>query len=295
MSDKIEDLIATSKGDRAALAKLLTLLQGPSGFRGLGCSDLLEPSSRAVRIGITGAPGVGKSTLIGALLRELRARGMTGLGVLAVDPSSPISQGAVLGDRIRFSDLATDPNIFIRSIGSRGALGGISAASYLLARAFDSAGFRLLFIETVGIGQSEYEIVHLADQVGIALHPQGGDSVQMLKAGILEVGNFFIMNKLDCGNADPLVSELESLRPGIPIFKSVASKSEGIKSLVDWLEHLVAKGVDGGERNKKSRLQAEAKALIDLGMEFRFKDRIDQIETVSDLYQTLFDVLNTQN
>ncbi|HEX4925152.1 MAG TPA: hypothetical protein VFV50_13750, partial [Bdellovibrionales bacterium] len=184
------------------MARLLTELEsgGPSALKH---KRLLEPEHLALRIGITGPPGAGKSTLISQLISAFRARGKT-VGVLAVDPSSPFTRGAVLGDRIRYSKHFSDDGVFIRSVGTRGSLGGLSASVYLMARAFDAFNFDVVLVETVGVGQTELEIMNVADRVAVVVVPEFGDSIQAMKAGILEIAHVFVVNKADRPGADSI-------------------------------------------------------------------------------------------
>ncbi len=206
-------------------------------------------AGRAHVIGLTGAPGVGKSTSTSALVGEYRARGLR-VGVLAVDPSSPFSGGALLGDRVRMQEHATDPMVFIRSMASRGHLGGLSWATPQAVRVLDAAGFDVVLVETVGVGQSEVEVAAAADTTVVLLAPGMGDGVQAAKAGILEIGDLFVVNKADRDGADSTMRELRHMitlgagpRSGSsddpwapPVLKTVASRGEGIGDVVDSLD-----------------------------------------------------------
>ena len=198
---------------------------------------MLAPhTGRAQVIGLTGAPGVGKSTSTTALVRAFRERGLR-VGVLAVDPSSPFSGGALLGDRIRMSEHATDPGVFIRSMASRGHLGGLSWATPQAIRVLDGAGCDVVVVETVGVGQSEVEVAALADTTVVLLAPGMGDGIQAAKAGILEVGDVFVVNKADRDGADATVRDLRHMislgdrtEPGLwrpPVVKTVAAQGLG--------------------------------------------------------------------
>lgn len=200
-------------------------------------------------IGITGAPGVGKSTSTSALVTALRARGQR-VGVLAVDPSSPFSGGALLGDRIRMSDHALDPDVYIRSMASRGHLGGVSWATPQALRVLDAAGCDVVIVETVGVGQSEVDIAGLADTSIVLLAPGMGDGIQAAKAGILEIGDIFVVNKADRDGADATVRDLRHMislgdrtEPGLwrpPVVKTVASSGSGIPELLEAIDKHVA-------------------------------------------------------
>jgi LAO/AO transport system kinase len=206
---------------------------------------LLPFGGNAEVIGLTGAPGVGKSTTTSALVSTYRALGKR-VGVLAVDPSSPFSGGALLGDRVRMQDHALDPDVYIRSMASRGHHGGLSWSTPQALRVLDAAGCDIVLVETVGVGQSEVEVAGLADTTVVLLAPGMGDAIQAAKAGILEVGDIFVVNKADRDGADAAVRELrhmltlgERRQPGDwrpPIVKSVASRGEGIDEVLDALQ-----------------------------------------------------------
>ena len=273
MSDQTGDELKRAKaGDLRGLAKLLTALEreGPSCLK--RHPDLLKPSQSAFRLGITGPPGAGKSTLIGKLIGLLRAQGLK-VGVIAVDPSSPFTKGAILGDRIRYTEYFADEGVFIRSLGSRGSLGGLSSSAYLMVRAFDVAGFDIVLLETVGVGQTELEIMNVADIVAVTLVPESGDSIQAMKAGLLEIANLFIVNKGDRPGADGFVRELEAamhLDPRaeahvVPVVKTTATTGAGLSELVTHIEAARAKTGPGSWRELRSsvpRLRAEAKSLL---------------------------------
>src|SRR5690242_17460471 len=201
-------------------------------------------TGRARVVGITGSPGVGKSTTTNALVTELRSGGRR-VGVLAVDPSSPFSGGALLGDRVRMSDHATDSGVFIRSMASRGHLGGLAWTTPQALRVLDAAGFDVVVIETVGVGQSEVEIAALADTTVVLLAPGMGDGIQAAKAGILEIGDLYVVNKADREGADTLRRDLRSMlaladrtegewKP--PIVKTIASRNDGLDEVVTEID-----------------------------------------------------------
>src|ERR687898_3249648 len=183
-------------GDRRALARAITLVENSDPLAYEIVSDLYPETGRAYTIGVTGPPGVGKSSLISALVRHLREADRT-VGVVSVDPSSPFTKGALLGDRIRLADHFLDPGVFIRSMGTRGHLGGLAEATLQAALVLDAAGKDLLFLETVGAGQSEVEVTGIADTVVLVLMPGSGDSVQALKAGIMEIPDVIAVNKME--------------------------------------------------------------------------------------------------
>jgi LAO/AO transport system kinase len=228
-------------------------------------------------IGLTGSPGVGKSTTTAALISAYRAEGRR-VAVLAVDPSSPFSGGALLGDRIRMEQHATDPGVFIRSIASRGHLGGLSSATPQALRVLDAAGFDVVLVETVGVGQSEVEVAARADTTVVLVAPGMGDGVQAAKAGILEIGDVFVVNKADRDGADDTVRELrhmiqlgnreQSVDWRTPVVRTVASRGDGIPELVeslaahrDWLHE---SGRLQTRRRERARSEIEAIALAEL-------------------------------
>jgi len=238
---------------------------------------LLAPISGGAHIvGITGAPGVGKSTSTNALVTALRKRGKR-VGVLAVDPSSPFSGGALLGDRIRMQDHALDPEVYIRSMASRGHLGGLSWAAPQALRVLDAAGCDVILVETVGVGQSEVEIAAMADSTLVLLAPGMGDGIQAAKAGILEIGDLYVINKADRDGADQVRRELRSMlglaeRPegawNPQILKTVAMTGEGVDEVVAaldaHLEHLTTTGELERRRVRRAREEIEAIAVTSL-------------------------------
>lgn len=231
---------------------------------------LYPHSGKAHLIGITGSPGAGKSTLVDKLITRLKAEGKS-VGVIAVDPSSPFSGGAILGDRLRMQDHALDPDVFIRSMGSRGSLGGLSHATYEAALILDACGKDVVLIETVGVGQSEVDIVKIADTVGLVLVPGMGDDIQIMKAGIMEIADVFIVNKADRDGADKVAREVNVMldllgqrqwRP--PVYKTSAEKAEGIEEVVSSLcEHReFLKKSEEGRLRRWARLEREVESIM---------------------------------
>ncbi len=232
------------EGDRRALARAISLVENddPEGWALV--REVYPKTGRAQIVGFTGPPGVGKSTLIGRLIEEARARERQ-IAVLSIDPSSPFTQGALLGDRIRLSDHFLDRGVFIRSMASRGSLGGLSEATLQAALLMDASGKDDVFLETVGVGQAEVDIIDHADTVVLVLMPGSGDSIQAMKAGVMEIPDVIVVNKSDHPLTDTMVREIRgvlSLGPQagwrVPIVKTEASRGEGIEKLAEKIgEH----------------------------------------------------------
>jgi LAO/AO transport system kinase len=239
----LEQLVeGVRSGDRRALARAITLIENSDPLAYELIRELYPHTGKSYSVGVTGPPGVGKSSLISSLVRHVRANGV-GVGVISVDPSSPFTQGALLGDRIRLADHFLDPEVFIRSMGTRGHLGGIAEATLQAALVLDAAGKDLLFLETVGTGQSEVEIISIADTVLLVLMPGSGDSIQALKAGIMEIPDVIAVNKRDHPAAKTMMNEVRSIlslsedtgwRP--PIVLTEAVRGEGIEELWDQVQ-----------------------------------------------------------
>ncbi|OAR24830.1 transporter [Streptomyces sp. ERV7] len=242
----VPELVAQAREGRPrAVARLISLVEGASPQLREVMAQLAPLTGGAYVVGLTGSPGVGKSTSTSALVTAYRRAGKR-VGVLAVDPSSPFSGGALLGDRVRMSDHASDPGVYIRSMATRGHLGGLAWSAPQAIRVLDAAGCDVILVETVGVGQSEVEIASQADTSVVLLAPGMGDGIQAAKAGILEIGDVYVVNKADRDGADATARELnhmlglgEARGPGDwrpPIVKTVAARSEGIEELVEALE-----------------------------------------------------------
>jgi len=254
-------------GDRRALARVISFLENddPCGVAAL--KELYARTGRAHIVGITGPPGAGKSSLADKLIRELRGRGKT-VGVVAVDPTSPFSGGAILGDRVRMQGWTGDSGVYIRSMGTRGSLGGLARAAYGTIQLLDAAGFDYVLVETVGVGQSEVDIVRVADTVVVVAVPGLGDDIQVSKAGITEIGDVFAVNKADLPGAERVATELEMMldlgnhaawRP--PVVLTVAASGKGIPELVQAVgDHFAA--LVRADQLVKRRLAREKEALL---------------------------------
>ncbi|WP_019608784.1 methylmalonyl Co-A mutase-associated GTPase MeaB [Nocardiopsis sp. CNS-639] len=260
------------EGDRRALARAITLVEnGAAALREI-MAGLAPHTGRARVVGFTGSPGVGKSTTTNAVVRAARAKGLT-VAVLAVDPSSPFTGGALLGDRVRMQEHATDPGVFIRSMANRGHLGGLSWATPHALRVLDAAGFDVILVETVGVGQAEVEIAGQADTTVVLCAPGMGDSVQAAKAGVLEVADVFAINKADREGAKSTLRELRQMiamkdrtdqewKP--PIVMTVASRDEGVDELWGRMDQHFAHLEASGDlaRRRRARARDEVQAIV---------------------------------
>ncbi len=279
------------QGDRRALARVVTLIENDAPEAHDYLAQLYLHSGRAHIIGVTGSPGAGKSTLVMQLTRELRHRDQR-VGVVAVDPSSPFTGGAILGDRIRMQELAGDPNVFIRSMASRGNLGGLAASTRDVARALDAAGYDVIIIETVGAGQAEVEIVRAAHTVLVVTVPGMGDDIQALKAGILEIADIFVVNKADRPGADQAAAELRMLLSlvekqkrsaeqwRVPILKTSATQSQGIAEVVDAMARHRAFLDESGQmaRRNQRQVRSEIMALLQQSLARRLRSDVAEDE-----------------
>ncbi|MFG1628328.1 methylmalonyl Co-A mutase-associated GTPase MeaB [Kribbella sp. NPDC049227] len=277
----VSELVERAReGDSRAVARLISLVEDESPLLREVMAALSPYAGHAHIVGITGSPGVGKSTSTSALVTAYRDTGKR-VGVLAVDPSSPFSGGALLGDRVRMQDHATDSGVFIRSMASRGHLGGLAWSTPQALRVLDAAGYDVVLVETVGVGQSEVEIAGMADTTLILLAPGMGDGIQAAKAGILEVGDIYVVNKADRDGVQNVTRDLRHMlalaeRPegawSPPILKTVASRNEGVDEVVAAIEERLAwmrsNGVLDERRRSRARDEIEAIAMTSLRSRF---------------------------
>jgi LAO/AO transport system kinase len=253
------------QGDIRAAAKLITLAENDFQNAQKILKELHQYCGKAIIIGITGPPGSGKSTITGRLTQYVRKKGKK-VGIIAIDPSSPFSGGAILGDRIRMQELATDKDVFIRSIGTRGHLGGLSRSTQAIVRIMDAMGKDIIIIETVGVGQSGIEIAEVSDIILLVVMPGMGDDIQAIKAGVMEIGDIFVVNKADRDGADRLVMEIEMMvslsddsKRNPSIIKTIGTENIGIAQLWREIERLVVELEENGQicQRRKNRVRKE--------------------------------------
>ena len=289
-------------GDRRALARLITLIENDGQRAREALAAIYPDTGHAHVVGVTGAPGTGKSTLVNGLTRECRSRGNT-VGIVAVDPTSPFTGGALLGDRVRMQGLTGDDGVFIRSMATRGSLGGLARATADVVKVLDAFGKDVIFVETVGAGQAEVDIARHAHTTIVVVAPGLGDDVQAIKAGIMEIADIFAVNKADREGADSAAMTLEmmlnlgnslshhdgptdeaSWRP--PILKTVAVRGEGIVPLVDAIEGHAAylRGVDRWRQREREHVRTELRDILSQQLTERFLAEIsgDRLEALTE-------------
>ena len=289
-------LTMLEKGDPRADEILASLANRPLPMgKGRG-----EGKTSAHRIGITGPPGAGKSTLVEAMTKDLRERGLT-VGVLVVDPSSPFTGGAILGDRVRMRDHFLDPGVFIRSMATRGASGGLSAIAPSAMRVLDAAGVDVIILETAGVGQTELDIMHTVDSVVVVVVPEAGDAIQTMKAGLLEIADVFVVNKADRQGAKRMTNDLEAtVHMGsrdadwwtIPVLQTEGIRNKGVRELVDAVgEHYATLESTG---RLESRRAAQRRSEFHAALRERLLERLTRAEHSEALAEILRDVESGQ-
>lgn len=281
------------KGQKRSAAKLITIVENQEPEKEALLAELFPYTGKSYILGITGSPGAGKSSLVDSLIRTIRAEGKT-VGIIAVDPSSPFTGGALLGDRIRMQEHALDPGVFIRSMGTRGSLGGLAHTTRDALRVLDAMGIDILLVETVGVGQSELDIMNVADTTVVVLTPGAGDHIQTIKAGIMEIADVFAVNKGDLPGADKVVTEVEGMldlgchtgwRP--PVVKTSNLKQQGIQDLWEAINshknYLITSGL--WEENRKKRFNLEVLELIELALRRTIHQKVVNTSLMQEILQ----------
>ncbi len=286
------------KGDQAALARIISFIEDrEKGFRKL-LSQLYLKSGKAVRIGLTGPPGVGKSSLVNNCAKALAADGKK-VAVIAVDPTSPFTGGALLGDRIRLTNMPTDGSIFIRSMATRGSTGGLASATNNVAIALDAFGFDYILIETVGVGQVELDVVDACDNVIVVLVPESGDAIQAMKAGLMEIADVFAVNKADRPGSDNIIAQLnmildikrEHSQWSLPVVNTIATKNHNTELLLEKVaEHLAYKKRTGlFDRHRRRQIEKKIYDILQFHLNVYINSRlqglVDIEKVVSDIYE----------
>ncbi len=286
-----------SKKDKRIIARTISLVEINNSNSVELLKNIYKNTGNAYRVGITGPPGAGKSTLTNQLTKHLRAEGFT-VGIIAVDPTSPFTGGALLGDRVRMSEIGMDEGVFIRSMATRGSLGGLSKKASDAADVLDAAGYNFVILETVGVGQSELDIVEATDSTIVVLVPESGDSIQAMKAGLMEIADFFVLNKSDRQGSDQAVTALKTIlmikehdeKSWLPnIIRAVATENKGTKEISDEInrhkEYLISTGKFTERRKHRSKVRIKEIVENQLKEELWKEDRLsilnDSLEKVA--------------
>ncbi len=292
MQQLVEELL---QGNRRAAARLISQVENDEPQKLDLLKEIYPHTGKAYIVGITGAPGSGKSSLVDCLLQKMRSDNLT-VGVIAVDPTSPFSGGAILGDRIRMQDHALDAGIFIRSMGTRGSLGGLSRATREAIQVLDAFGKDIVIVETVGVGQSEVDIVRTADSTLVVLTPAGGDSVQTIKAGIMEIADIFVINKADIPGAERTATEINAMldmkssmqwRP--PVIPTISTRSEGIDELWEELSRHRSHLKESGRllEIRRQRVRRELTEQVEYLVKNRIWDQVKETIELDDLVEKI--------
>jgi LAO/AO transport system kinase len=288
-------------GKNRALAQAISLVESHDERATLLLAELYPQTGKSRILGITGSPGAGKSTLVAAMAKHARKQGKR-VAIVAVDPTSPFTGGAILGDRIRMGELYTDPGVYIRSMATRGFLGGLAKATNDVVDILDAAGFDLVLVETVGVGQDEVEVVRTVQTNIVVLVPGMGDDIQAIKAGIMEIGDIFVVNKADRPGADKTVTEVTMMMSLVeehgdyvpPIVKTVASRAQGIDELYDAIEKHYDYLEASGELDRRNRDRVRIR--IETQLKEKFMERLIGKTLTRDAYESLLeDVLRKRN
>jgi len=289
MAKRTLDIEKLFEGDRLAISRAISSVENESPESQALLQQVFSRTGRAYRIGITGPPGAGKSTITNKLAQLYREQGLN-VGVIAVDPTSPFSGGALLGDRVRMTDVELDDGVFIRSMASRGSLGGLSKKAIEAVDVLDAAGKNVVIMETVGVGQSELDIAGAVDTTVVVLVPESGDSIQAMKAGLMEIADFFVLNKADRAGAEQAVMSIKMILSfkeqsewSSDVLKVVASEGKGIDSIADKIgQHKEFLSQDGRlTRKRQKRLEERIRTIVAdrLRVDFWDRKRTDLLET----------------